>query len=273
MMTTTPPSSTYLWKKQYSLDFERGVRRLTGPERAQQHVQDLTTGHGVSIRAIAEAAGTSPLVISELRRGICNGMKVTTEKAILKVRLEDILNRPSPHGTVPSIGTRRRLQALLTMGWRHKDLTPLLGYDSGQTMYLKGRITKRKHEATKRVYDRLWDKRGPADLRTMRTIEKAGYAPPLAWDDDSIDDPAAQPDLGARIYAQGPSPEGVIRKSDATVEDVEFLVNEGLNWETITERLAMNPETLERLLLRKGRGDLTTRARTMAERRAYARAS
>lgn len=270
---TTAPSDTYLWKKRYQMDFHRGLRRTTGPERAQAHVRELMDRYGVGILAIADAAGTSPLVISELNSGTCTGMKVSTEAAILKVRLEDIMARPKTSGYVPSIGSHRRLQALLTMGWRHQDLRPLLGFSSAQTLYVKGRITQRKHDATKRVYDQLWNKRGPADLRTMRVVAKAGYAPPLAWDDDTIDDPNAQPDLGARVYAQGRCPEGVIHKSDATVEDVEFLTREGHNWDAITARLGMNPDTLERLLIRKGRGDLTIKAKAAAERRDYARAS
>lgn len=272
-MTTTAPSDTYLWKKRYQLDFHRGLRRTTGPERAQAHVQELMDRYGVGILAIADAAGTAPDVISELSSGNCTGMMVGTEAAILMVRLEHIMDRPNPNGMVPSIGTRRRLQALLTMGWRHQDLSPLLGYGSGQTMYLKGRITQRKHEATKRVYDQLWNKRGPADLRTMRAVAKSGYAPPLAWDDDSIDDPNAKPDLGARVYAQGRCPEGVIHKSDATVEDVEFLINEGLNWGAITARLTANPDSLERLLIRKGRADLISKAKSLTDRLALARAS
>lgn len=273
-MTTTPPSSTYLWKKRYQLDYHRGLRRKTSPARALAHVLELRDRYGVGVMAIADAAGTSPLVISELLNGKCTGMMISTETAILKVHLGRIMNRPHLNGRVPSVGTRRRLQALLTMGWRHQDLTPMLGFDSGQTMYLKGMVTRRKHEATKRVYDQLWNKRGPADLRTLRTIEKAGYAPPLAWDDDSIDDPNALPDLGAKVYAQGRFREDVIHKSDAVVEDVEFMLDqEGIPWEGIIARLGMASDAAERMLQRKGRGALVTRAKSLSERRAYARAS
>ncbi|WNM72270.1 helix-turn-helix DNA binding domain protein [Arthrobacter phage Gusanita] len=256
------------WKKRYMMEFHRGLRRTTGPERAEKHVKELIERYGASIRAIADAAGTASLVISELAAGKCTGMMATTEEAILKVRYQHILDRSNPDAKVPSIGTHRRLQALLTMGWRHQDLSPLLGFESGVVLYQKGAVTFRKHEATKRVYDQLWNKRGPADLRTMRVVAKAGYAPPLAWDDDKIDDPNGQPDLGARIYAQGRVPEGALHKSDADVENVEFLVREGLNWETIAARLSMKPISLERAMARKGRGDLITRAKTT-----YARAS
>ncbi|QWY84249.1 helix-turn-helix DNA-binding domain protein [Arthrobacter phage Zaheer] len=256
------------WKKRYAMDFNRGLRRTTGPERAEKHVKELMNLYGASIRAIADAAGTAPLVISELAAGTCTGMMVSTEEAILKVRFRHIMYRSNPDAKVPSIGLRRRLQALLTMGWRHQDLEPLLGFDSGVVLYQKGDVTFRKHEATKRVYDELWNKRGPADLRTMRVVAKAGYAPPLAWDDDTIDDPTAAPDLGARIYAQGRCPEGAIHKADAAVEDVEFLIRDGLNWTDITERLDVKPASLERTLARKGRSDLVSRAKNE-----YARAS
>ncbi|QYC54969.1 helix-turn-helix DNA-binding domain protein [Arthrobacter phage Popper] len=251
------------WKKRYMMDFNRGLRRTTGPKRAEKHVKELIERYGASIRAIADAAGTASLVISELAAGTCTGMMVSTEEAILKVRFQHIMDRSNPDAKVPSTGLRRRLQALLTMGWRHQDLEPLLGFDSGVVLYQQGDVTFRKHEATKRVYDQLWNKRGPADLRTQRAVAKAGYAPPLAWDDDSIDDPTAAPDLGARIYAQGRAPEGALHQADATVEDMEFLIREGLSWETLAERLGRTPGSLERALHRKGRSDLIAKAKTI----------
>lgn len=268
------PSDTYRWQKQWRVERNRGLKRTTGPERAQAHVQELTNSLGVSIRAIADASGTSPAVISELNRGICHGLMVRTEKAILAVKPEDILGRPNLNGSVPNIGTRRRIQALMAMGWRHQDLTPLLGFNSGNVVHQAGNwITRRKHEATKGVYDRLWNQRGPATRISLARVAKAGYAPPLAWDDDSIDDPNAEPDLGAKVYAQGRPPAGAIRRSEAIVEDVEFLLNDGHTWSTIPDRLGTTPAALDRQLHREGRSDLINRAKTMTDRLAYARAS
>lgn len=267
-------SATYQWQKKWRLDAAKGQLRTTGPAKAQAHVQALVTNYGVSVRSIAEIAGTGPQIISELNRGICTGMKVTTEHRILAIRAQDIFNRPNARGSVPAIGARRRLQALMVMGWRHQDLAPLLGFRTANLNHQAGDwISKQKHEGVKELYDRLWNVKGPAGQQSLSRIAKAGYAPPLAWDDDTIDDPNAVPDLGARVYAQGMAPEGAPRHTDAVLEDVEFLLDDGCTWQELLYRLECSTEALERLLHRAGRGDLITRAKSMTERLAYSRAS
>lgn len=267
-------SETYRWQKQWRTDRYRGQKRTTGPAAAQAHVQGLTSTYGMSIRGIAEAAGVAADVVSQLNRGICQGMKVTTERRILAVKAADIYNRPNSRGSVPNVGAHRRIQALMVMGWRHQDLTPRLGFDSGNVNHQTGGwISQRKHQAIKDLYDRLWNTRGPAPATSLGRVAKAGYAPPLAWDDDSIDDPNATPDLGARIYCQGPAPEGAPRHADAVVEDAQFLIDTGYSWTALPERMGTTAHALERTLYRAGRGDLISRAKNMTERLALARAS
>ena len=150
----------------------------------------------------------------------------------------------------------------------------MLGINTGNIIHQQGDwFTKRKHDAIKELYDRLWDQRGPATTLSINRVIKAGYAPPLAWDDDTIDDANARPDLGARVYAQGVVPEGAVRRADAVVEDVEFLVNTGATWAEIVGRLDTTSEALEQALHRARRGNLISRAKTLTQNRAYARAS
>lgn len=269
----TPQSSeTYRWDKQWRLDRAHGQKRNTGPERAQAHVQDLISRYGVSARSIAEVAGTAGQLISELNRGVCHGVKVATEQRILAVRPQDIFNRPNARGHVPAVGARRRLQALMVMGWRHQDLIPMLGFLTTNLNHQAGDlISQQKHNAMKDLYDRLWNVNGPASPASLGRIAKAGYAPPLAWDDDGIDDPNAAPDLGAKVYGQGRTTAGAIRRSDAIVEDTEFLLEDGCTWPEILTRLCIKEDALERLIQRAGRSDLTNRAKTMTERLALAR--
>lgn len=268
------PSDSYRWQKQRRMELQRGLKRTTDASRAQAHVQSLVASHGVSLRSIGEACGISYTTISHLNRGLCTKLLVVTEKAILGVRVENIFERPNPRGSVPMIGTRRRIQALLAIGWRHQDLTPLLGFTSHNMVHQAGEwVTRRNHDAVKAVYDRLWNQRGPAPAQSMGRIARAGYAPPLAWDDDTIDDPNATPDLGAKVYAQGRSPEGAVRYSDAIVENTEFLVRSGIGWAAIPERLGSTAYAIERALHRAGRSDLVARAKTFEERREYVRAS
>lgn len=262
------------WQKQWRIERARGQRRTARPQRVEAHVRALVSEFGVSIRAIADAAGTSPSVISQLNRGVCTGLRTTTEASILKVQAQDIFNRPNPRGSVPNIGARRRLQALMVMGWRHQDLAPLLGFRTTNLNHQAGDwITKQKHDAVKDLYDHLWNVKGPAGAQSLSRVAKAGYAPPLAWDDETIDDPNATPDLGARVYAQGQAPEGAVKRADGLVEDAEFLLEDGCTWPELVARLGTTADALERLLHRAGRGDLITRAKTMNDRLALTRAS
>jgi hypothetical protein len=262
------------YRKKWKIDNLRGVKRIVDPGKAQAHVQALVRDHGVSLRGIAEAAGVSAFIISDLNREIKRGLHRDSEKAILAVTAEAVLARPNGEGFVPNIGGRRRIQALMAMGWRHQDLTPLLGINTANIVHQQGDwFTKKKHDAIKELYDRLWNQRGPATILSINRIKKAGYAPPLAWDDETIDDPNAVPALGTQVSGRGRPTEGKIRKYDAVIEDVEFLLDEGLTWEALIDRLGMNGDTLDRNLHRLGRADLIHRAKTMTERLAYARAS
>lgn len=268
------PSDAPQWRKRWKIDNARGIKRVVDAGKAEAHVRALVTRHGLTLRGIADAAGISPYIVSNLNRGLKAGLHRDTEKALLAVTPEAVRARPNSEGMVPNIGGRRRIQALMAMGWRHQDLTPMLGINTANIIHQQGEwFTKRKHDAIKGLYDRLWDKRGPATTLSINRVIKAGYAPPLAWDDDTIDDPNARPDLGARVYAQGMAPEGAIRRADAVIEDVEFLINSGSTWHEILQRLNTNHDALEKLLYRAHRGDLINKAKTTNDRRAYARAS
>lgn len=267
-------SDNKTWLKMANADYARGIRKTTTPEKAQAHVQELVSRYGVSVRGIATAADIAPFIISNLNRGICTGLHVDSERAILAVTVESVFQSQASTAYVPSIGAQRRVQALMAIGWRHRDLIERLGFDTPSLLYKTGEwVTRRRHDAVKDLYDQLWDQPGPCSIHTQRRIAKAGYAPPLAWDDDTIDDPKAVPDLGAVVRGRGRPTEGQVLASDAQLEDVEFLVEQALTWDAITERLGVEPGTLERMLLRKGRADLVSRAKNMTERLAYARAS
>jgi hypothetical protein len=115
------------------------------------------------------------------------------------------LHKPA---VVDATGARRRLQALATLGYDSDYLAPLIGRRRETTFsLLTGRQPKvaREHdERIRRVYDDLWDKPRVGATKGERiSISKAkgrairrGYAPPLQWDDDSIDDPNAEPMQG-----------------------------------------------------------------------------
>ena len=104
---------------------------------------------------------------------------------------------------VDAAGTRRRLQALTFNGW---SLTALAGrygctLKAVRKMLAYERVSVATAAAVRALYDELWDEPPPegtpferrAATMARRYARERGWVPPLAWDDDEIDDPAAVP--------------------------------------------------------------------------------
>lgn len=107
------------------------------------------------------------------------------------------------HGVCPPLridgtGTRRRLEALAALGWYEWEIAARLGVTRQSVTQLRD---DRMHypasvAAVRAVYDELSMTVPPPDKYRYRSRQRAalhGYLPPLAWDDEYIDDPAAQP--------------------------------------------------------------------------------
>lgn len=101
---------------------------------------------------------------------------------------------------IDSTGTIRRIRALMAIGWRYCDIDQAAGYDATRATWAHNLTTqKRVHidtaEKVARIYDDMCMTPGPSQ-RLKNLAVKRGWAPPLAWDDDTIDDPDELPDLG-----------------------------------------------------------------------------
>jgi hypothetical protein len=99
--------------------------------------------------------------------------------------------------TVPSLGARRRIQALQVMGWSRQRIAEAAGWTtSGALRYVdrSDTITRRTHERIAEAYERIAMTPPPDEMAARRArtwAKKYGYHPPLAWDD--IDDPDETP--------------------------------------------------------------------------------
>lgn len=95
---------------------------------------------------------------------------------------------------IDGTGTRRRIQALAALGWPAHALGPHLGICHQQVIKLgkDARVRPATAYRVGRLYERLSGTPGPSDQLSARA-RAAGWAPPLAWHDIDIDDPATQP--------------------------------------------------------------------------------
>ncbi|WP_182377867.1 hypothetical protein [Nocardioides sp. WS12] len=153
------------------------------------HIKALI-GLGWSGPAILAASNVNASVGGLLL--IANGRSMRAER-----KFAPILDLPISVGVpesvpdqmfVPSLGSARRIRALMALGWRHEDITSLLG---GRVSH---HLAAHRHKAINAhdwrlvdaAYEALSGSPGPSQLSRKRAAEQ-GYVPPLAWDD--IDDP------------------------------------------------------------------------------------
>lgn len=111
---------------------------------------------------------------------------------------------------VDGTGTRRRLQALAALGWSARAIAERYGHstDAVSTWVRAERINRATAKKVARWYDDLSMTLPPTRNKferysvgsTKGRAKRAGWFPPLAWDDETIDDPNVTPE-------QPPEPE------------------------------------------------------------------
>jgi hypothetical protein len=176
---------------------------------AREHLSDLCAA-GISIRQLAKLCGSDRMWLQRLARaatGYCDADKVAALLAIPLPAPADLPRIAATAGRVDAAGTRRRLRALAALGYTQAYLIGRLGMAPTMTYKLwderrggVSAVTARKAAA---LYDEL-SMTPPPDTygseRVRREAARRGWAPPLAWCDDTIDDPGAQPEPWRRTY-------------------------------------------------------------------------
>ena len=227
---------------------------------------------GIGVKTIAATTGVAPSTI--YRVTITDTVRSTTADRIMSFqpRLNDLADRVKIDGT----GTRRRLQALHATGWTWAEIGRELGC-TGQNVRCiveqvearNGHVTAGTARTIRDLYARAWQ--GPPapangyqvgeQNRARRRATERGWPPPLAWDDETIDDPAAAP------HATEPE-----RHTAADlVEDIEFLLEHDptLTAADIADRLGYRTrDAIQAAARRAGRTDLLQQLATNAARRA-----
>lgn len=95
---------------------------------------------------------------------------------------------------VDKLGSVRRLQALMALGWPRRELARIAGYRGDAFALILNSSRRMVTIDTARRIDELFDRlsmtHGPS-ARTRQIAAERGWPPPLAWND--IDNPAEQP--------------------------------------------------------------------------------
>lgn len=161
--------------------------------------------------------------------------------------------------TVLAIGTWRRIEALMCLGWSQATIAERAGLCQPNISEMlrsrRDRIRRSIADRIAAVYDDL-SMLSPMDTspqsagRVRAHARRRGYAPPLAWDDDTIDDPSAVPNHGTVKPSRGG------RHRDDLMEDAEWLADDGLNLDVVLDRLDITRDAFHQACRRANRLDL-----------------
>lgn len=219
-------TENFRYTKQLRLDHERGLQRLISAEQAAEHIQKLTEAGWLQ----AQIARASNVGHSHVR-GIANGEHSSISPRTA-TRLLAVPTGPPPQDCrfVDGTGSSRRVQALIAFGYSAVELAKLLGLAESAV----GKIARAERPLVLRTtaviisvrYRRLSRIPGP-DNRARIIARRKGWHGPLAWDEQTIDDPNALPDLDDGIPNQR---DGLKRL------DVEHLLRCGISTEEVKAR-------------------------------------
>jgi hypothetical protein len=178
---------------------ETGRSRYVAAGLAREHVQQLLDS-GMSRYQIAGLTGglvdrtqIRALMVGQNGKGPSRRIRRVTEAALLAVPVVPASAALPDRGTVPAVGTVRRIQALLAAGYRLSLLAGRLGIDSTNLWTLLERervlaVTARKVRA---LYAELEQHTG--DPVVAARYQAMGFLHPGWWDPHTLDDPAYQP--------------------------------------------------------------------------------
>lgn len=175
-------------------------------EPVREHMRVLNE-FGIGWMRLADLAdvprGTvSKLLYGDPKRNMGPSKRLLPKNANALLAIEPTLDNLADRAFTDGTGTRRRLQALVAAGWPQTRLADRIGVQNFNKMICGDQpVRASTARAAIALYDELWrvDPRdhGVRDhvaARTRRIAIEHRWAPVGAWDDDTIDDPAAFPD-------------------------------------------------------------------------------
>ena len=224
---------------------ERGRPRAVPTHVIRYHLAPLIAA-GYLPRTLATASGVTPQTIRAAINGDRATVKTGTARQLLTLTHRACLDAAPPGARVPAAGTTRRLQALAVLGWTGDRIAAETGLRDSTIWRATHAQTRTVLAATARAvadfYDRTWDTppipTGHHEAgwitRTIAAARENDWAPALAWDDDTIDDPDATPHTGAP------------QRRSLLVELEELLDLDGpWTWDGITARLGVTRSAIE----------------------------
>lgn len=247
-----------------------GKARLVDAEPVREHVRSLMAA-SMGLKTVAARSGVAHGALSKLiygtplpdgtRRPPSVKLRQASAEALLAIRPD--VAALAGGAVVDATGARRRIQALCAIGWSVQKVSQRSGIDrQAIDKIMRGAATSaRTVRAIREAYDGLWDE-APAESthyekcavsRTRNHARAAGWAPPMAWDDETIDDPEATPSTGE------------FERHRVDLDEWAHLVRSGESPARAAARIGTSLATAERTAFRNGRSDVLALMRQAKE--------
>lgn len=181
-------------------------------------------------------------------------------------RKQMIRHGRGPVQSVDATGTRRRIEALMSLGWSSSYIADRIGSRTEKISLFRTNKTVSPSTAKKvaALYDEIWDQRPTpqtmpervALTKTLAFAKARGFLPPLAWDDIDHDTAPPEPDEVDVIdeMAVAASIDGLKPKLTPAekVEAIRILNRAGWSDPEIAPHMGIHRETVLRLRKQAG---------------------
>lgn len=183
-----------LCRHHYRLAMEGKPTGLVDSTKSREHIARLRE-LGIGTPRIAELAGVPQVTIWRITQS--TQVLAATEMRVMAIAIpRDPYLIAKAGACMPLVGAQRRLQALMANGHTGMDLAGYLGVNkravvaicAGHQQYVTADLARRIDS----MFRELQLQQGGSSITRGRALVK-GWHPPLAWDEDTIDDPNALP--------------------------------------------------------------------------------
>jgi DNA-binding XRE family transcriptional regulator len=191
---------------------------------------------GVGVPRVSELTGLTTFTLWRILSSRRPNVFASTEATVLAVPLDGMsIGAGGAH--VHGLATQRRIRALLAQGHTTQELADEAGTSRETIQKIGSGLRPGCTYATARrvaeAFDRLETTPGTSGIGRRRAQAK-GWSPPLAWDEDTIEDPDALP------YECDRTP----LSREQRVEEAKEILTFGLTNEVAADRLGITVSTL-----------------------------
>lgn len=196
------PAARGLCRKHYEYYCDQrnraGIPWYMPADASREHALALRAA-GLNADRIGELAGLCDTTVLDLCNGVLGKVRTETHHGILAIEIPTATYTVSTDGArVDPTGTLRRLRALVAFGYTQRYVADRLGMFETNLGVVIRAVRPLVQASTARRVEALYDEltaRPPAkpSKSAIRRAAALGWAPPLAWDDETIDDPNTKP--------------------------------------------------------------------------------